>query len=120
MPVIDELQEDIKALKRYHQYERAMAFCRSERCGYKRGHRCMEAEGCDLITEKGLKGRLSGVVKNGYEYADGKILCTVEEINLAKWIRGEGDANRPPSREEVRGKVVEILEVRLQTRYGGR
>ena len=73
------------------------------------------------ITLKGLRGRLDPKgVSNGYEYSDRKILCTIEEIQLAKWVRGEGDAGRPPTRDQVRQEVVRILDVRRQTRWGGR
>ena len=41
MPVLDEFVSDVDALKTYHEYEQALAYCRENRVGYKKGHRDM-------------------------------------------------------------------------------
>lgn len=58
---MDELQQDVDALKRYHIYEKAMAWCRENGAGYKAGYR--EFQGAhEKFTLKGLRDRLAVAV----------------------------------------------------------
>ena len=72
------------------------------------------------ITARALKDRRLKKVVNGEEYSDRKNLTILEEIQLAEWIAGENEAERPQARKDIRLKIVEILKFRLKTRSTGR
>ena len=111
----------------FHQYETCLEWCVDNDRG---AYACMsqlvekQPDEFNLVTLAGLRGRLAKRkgkgVSNGYEYSDRRILCKVEEIQLAKWLRDEARAGRPRSRAEARKKVVDILELRASTRWAGR
>ena len=69
MPACNETLADIKALTVFHQYERALAYCKQTGAGYKKAFRALkEKNDFTDITLKGLRGRLDPKgVSNGYE-----------------------------------------------------
>ena len=117
MAIRDDLQSNIKALERYQTYERALQWCRDNG---KKDKAAIATGLFEGITAKGLRLRRTGQIVNGEEYADRRILTTVEEVQLAKWIKSEARAHAPKTRDQVRLKVVEILQHRRRTRKCGR
>ena len=121
MPTIyDETQTDCEAFQRFQQYEEAIKWCKDNH----RKEKAALAHGRDgrwnLVTVSGLKHRLTGEITNGEEYADRRILTLIEEVQLAKWLRGMNRSGEPQDRDQTRLKIVEILEHRQRTRGSGR
>lgn len=107
----------------FRQYEEATAWCKSEKKG---ACAAMSTNRCNAITLNGFLKRLPRKngetlqVINGEGSADRRILTTLEEIQLTKWIRAEARVDKPKNRDEIRQQVVEILKLRRETRGGGR
>ena len=121
MPTIyDETEGDIQALQRFRQYEEAIKWCKDNKRKEKAALAHDRDGRWDLITLKGLRKRLTGEVTNGKEYADRRILTVIEEVQLAKWLRGMNRSGEPQDRDQTRLKIVEILEHRKRTRGRGR
>ena len=87
--IYDELQTDVEALTKYRQHEAALAWMRQNG---KKDKTAIKTSLFPDITARSLELRRTGAVRNGEEYADRKILTTVEEVQLAKWIAGEARA----------------------------
>lgn len=121
MPVYDNLQSDYQCLQQYHEYEAALAWCKENG---KRSKAAMayaaEHQLWERITERGLRRRLDGSVINGEEYMDRRILTTMEELQLAEWLRSENRAGKAKNREETRRKIYDILDLRRRVRVGRR
>ena len=117
MPIYDELQSDIQALRKYKQYEAALEWCKTNKKGAKAA---VATKLWEDVSVQGLRLRLEGKVTNGEEFSDRRILTLVEEVQLAKWVRSENRAHRPQDRDKQRQKIVAMLELRKATRGTGR
>ena len=108
---------EFQATRKYYQVEAALAWMKEN--GKKDKAAIATGKFTD-ITARALKDRRLKKVVNGEEYSDRKNLTILEEIQLAEWIAGENEAERPQARKDIRLKIVEILKFRLKTRSTGR
>ena len=102
----------------FDQYEQAISWCGTGGCG---AYKAINTGNWPAISLKGLRDRLAGVVVNGEEHADKRILTMLEEVQLAKWLKEENKAIKGKTRDEQREKIQEVLKLRKKAnRLGGR
>eukprot|EP00658_Telonema_sp_P-2_P024211 TRINITY_DN19722_c0_g1_i4.p1 TRINITY_DN19722_c0_g1~~TRINITY_DN19722_c0_g1_i4.p1 ORF type:complete len:328 (+),score=68.47 TRINITY_DN19722_c0_g1_i4:180-1163(+) len=112
------LEAAIESRDRFGEYEEALAWCRAHG---KRGHAALATGNWLKISWKGVNDRLDGLVENGMEHADKRLLTQREEEQLAAWIEDCNRAGLGRNRQETRAQVRHILQLRrAANRRGGR